>query len=74
MKFNIGTKVRVKKIVNPDLTVSMDRIQHNTQNRVVTIVEVKEKFYVVEFTDFTERINKNVKTRVPIKFTEVEEV
>ena len=70
----IGTKVRVKEISNPDLTVSMDRIQNNTQNKIVTIVDVMKKFYIVEFVDFAERINKRVKTRVPINFSEVEVV
>jgi hypothetical protein len=74
MKLNIGTKVRVKEIVNPDLTVSMDRIQCNTQNTVVTIVDITKKFYLVEYISFVEQINKNITFRVPIKFTEVEEI
>lgn len=74
MKFDIGTKVRIKNIENPDLSNYLDSIQYRLQGQIVTIAEIKEKFYHVKRIEFIEAINKDVEIWTAIRFSEVERV
>ena len=74
MKFDIGTKVRVKNIENPDMSFYLDMIQKNLEGRIVTIAEIKEKFYYVKRVEYFDRIDKHVEIWTAIRFSEVEEI
>ena len=73
-KFNVETKVRVKKIENPDLSNYLDSIQYRLQGQIVTIAEIKDKFYHVKRIEFIKAINKNVEIWTAIRFSEVEKI
>lgn len=74
MKFDIGTKVRVKKIDNPDMSFYLDMIQKNLEGQIVTIAEIKEKFYHVKRVEYFDRIDKYVEIWTAVRFSEVEEI